>query len=250
MPLSRLVQQLSVRLKVTLIIEDAKALEWAMNHRADIISISWTCAGNTVEQGVGELGLKIQEAAKSSLIFCATGDKGPSAKQSYPGGFVTPFRISSCSISGKPSTNVEEHNTEFYLPAEDLDVDAPEYLRIETKEQAKSSSAATALAAGLATLILTLARFASYGLEDVFPKLEAIDPDTDVGSGYSETFGSRELPPRAQQAEDRVAKLKRRWLCGETWLKSFFLGPRLERLISVEWWRETGEDMENEEGKR
>ena len=203
---------LNAVLKVTLelMIEDTKALDWAMSHRADIICISWTCAEDEDEQIVMKFSQKIQEAAKYSLIFCATGDKGLTSEKSYPAGFPTPFKISSCSIDGQPSTQAEKKNTEFYLPTEGLDVVPPEYLNMEEMLPANGSSAATALAAGLATLILTLARFASYGPEGEPSEPEAIDSDAEVRSAYSEPFSSRTLPFPAQQAEKQVEQLKQR----------------------------------------
>lgn len=209
MPLSRFVQRLGTVI-LTLTNVDTKALEWAMAHKADIICMSWTCAGDVTEYDVGELETKIQEAAKNSLIFCTTGDKGSSAKPSYPAGFANSFSISSCSISGEPSANVEKENTEFYLPAENLDVVLPAYLNIKSNVPENRSSVATALAAGLATLVLTLARFAYHGLKDKSLDPEPVDSDTEVKSDISDSYSSGRLSPQFQQAEDQVVHLKKR----------------------------------------
>ena len=182
-----------------------------MRHEADIICISWTCAENLDDNDIGKLETKIQKAAKNSLIFCATGDKGPFAERSYPAGFSVPIKICSCSISGMPSRNAESQNADFYVPAEDLDVPVPRYLNLGAKGAAQGSSAATAIAAGLATLILSLARFAYYGLDDESSEYEAIDSDnSDFKYNYSESFSSRKSPPQVQHAEERVAQLKKR----------------------------------------
>ena len=139
-----------------------------MSHKVDVICISWTCPDNLEDDNddFGNLESKIQDAAQNSLIFCATGDKGPSAKKSYPAGFKTTFKISNCSINGLPSKDAEVQNTEFYVPAEDLATAVPGYLKRGKIETAGGSSAATAIAAGLASLVLSLARLVYYRLED------------------------------------------------------------------------------------
>ena len=178
-----------------------------MSHKADVICISWTCAEDLDDKDSGDLETEIQEAAKNSLIFCATGDKGPTAKESYPAGFKTPFKICSCSISGQPSNNAETKNAEFYLPAEDLNVAIPKYLNQGDKGAADGSSAATAIAAGLATLLLSLARFAYYRLEDGYSISEADDQDN---SGIMDDYPDRWGRAEVQRAEDQVANLKKR----------------------------------------
>jgi len=162
-----------------------------MNQQVDIICISWTCAKDLDEESQERLERKIQEAGGKSLIFCATGDKGPSAKESYPAAFPSPFKICSCSVSGQPSANAEIDNTEFYIPAEELYVDLPQYLNQGKKGSADGSSAATAVAAGLAALILSLARFAFHSNRDASSLLL----DDDTGSG-DDTFDTTSLGGR------------------------------------------------------
>ena len=183
-----------------------------MKHEADVICISWTCSGDVDDNDFGNLETKIQEASRNSLIFCATGDKGPSAKESYPAGFKTTFKICSCSINGLPSHNAEVYNTEFYVPAEKIDVAVPRYLSLGDSEVADGSSAATALAAGLATLILSLARFAYYGLQDSSSasEIDGYDNDDIESDYFQQSPRARALLPHVQLAEDRVTHLKKR----------------------------------------
>ena len=184
-----------------------------MGHQVDVICISWTCAEDLDDNDFDRLDDMILKAANNSLIFCATGDKGPSAKESYPAGFKNAFKICSCSISGQPSHNAEVDNTEFFVPAENLDVALPKYLNPGDKGKPDGSSAATAIAAGLATLVLSLARFANYGLEDDSSAPETDDSDnSDIKSDYSEHISSPTLLPHVQQAESRVLQLKRRFI--------------------------------------
>jgi len=107
-----------------------------------------------------------------SLIFCAKGDNGPSVEESFPAAFPSPFGICSCSVSGIPSASAETNHAEFLVPAEELCVDIPQYLDQGGKDSADGSSAATAVAAGLAALIISLARFAFYSVEDTTSESE------------------------------------------------------------------------------
>ncbi len=171
----------------------SQALDWAMNQEADIICISWTCAKDLDEDDYTNLENKISDAGGKCLIFCATGDNGPSAEKSFPAAFPSPFSICSCSITGIPSANAEIENSEFFVPAEELFVEIPQYLNQGRNDSANGSSAATAVAAGLAALILSLARFAFHNGQD-----------TAQGSGD-------DVPkPDDHDLEETVSRLKRR----------------------------------------
>ena len=108
-----------------------------------------------------ELEAKIRKASGESLIFCATGDNGPGAAMSYPAGFDNTFKIGNCSIVGKELDDTEIKHTEFHVPAQDLAVRVPKYIKKDGKDTAEGSSAATAVAAGLAALVLSLSCFAT-----------------------------------------------------------------------------------------
>ena len=150
----------------------------------DVICISWTCSDKLTNADKSRLEKKIiQDAGRDSVVFCATGDKGPSTKQkSYPAGFASPFEICNCSIAGDPSANAEPQHSDFILPAENLLVDVPKYLNKDGNEMASGSSAATAVAAGLVALILTLASFAFYPEEQRSSDADGDWPKPDMRS--------------------------------------------------------------------
>ena len=149
---------------------------------------------------INKLEKKIHEAAQNSLIFCTTGDNGASAKTSYPAGFKSPFKICSCAINGRPSANAESEQAEFYLPAENLDIKIPKYVNQSQQRVSGDSSAATAIAAGLAALILALVRFAYHSPDDEYPELETIDSNaSDALSDYSDHLSPRRAPCNTEQ---------------------------------------------------
>ena len=114
-----------------------------------------------------DLEAKISEAGAKCLIFCATGDKGPAAREPLPAGFAEPFSISNCSIVGNHLDQTEIKHTEFLLPALNLSAKVPKYIKRDGEDTVEGSSAATAVAVGLASLVLSLVWFASSQLEQV-----------------------------------------------------------------------------------
>ncbi|KAH0562627.1 hypothetical protein GP486_002690 [Trichoglossum hirsutum] len=140
----------------------AEAISWAMDQDVDIISMSWTLSDKASEEPrmrdiVSEAILDVRRR----LVFSAVGDKGTNAEYSYPADFQSVIGISTTSISGVDPPTAESNKAKFSLPGEDLETPMPSYLG-QGLGKVKGSSAATALAAGLASLILTLVRFAFY----------------------------------------------------------------------------------------
>ena len=133
-----------------------------MNEQVDIISISWTCPKDPGPDQLEDLRTKINEASQKSLVFCATGDNGPNAEKSYPAGFPNAFGVSSCALNGTPPAYAEPQNAQFTIPAEGIEVQLPPHLKDLGNGSTGGSSAATAVAAGLASLILVCARFAYH----------------------------------------------------------------------------------------
>lgn len=135
-------------------------MKWAVKNEVDIISISWT--------GPKEVNKDLQDALKTEirtavitagiLVFCATGDQGQDAMSSYPASYEETISIASTTRQGVSSPRTEEGNASFLLPTEGIETKTPDYL--PPSAELKGSSAATAVASGLASLILTCARFA------------------------------------------------------------------------------------------
>jgi hypothetical protein len=157
-----------------------QALEWAIHEEVDIINISCTVSDESMKNKKlkGNLEDAIRTASNRSLIYCATADGGPEAIKSYPAGFDNAGAIAICTATqdGNTLDSAEMQNKpKWLLPGERLMVHAPKYLNPTGKETAGGSSSATALASGLASLILTLVRFSSYQEEDSDDEVDSHD---------------------------------------------------------------------------
>lgn len=107
-------------------------------------------------QHILEGQLKVAVAAASSkgiLMFCSTGDQGKCANDYiYPACLPNVFKIGAAKPSGNDWDWTEDSH--FTFPGEDLKVEIPSYIGSGEDSRASGSFLATALASGLAALIL------------------------------------------------------------------------------------------------
>lgn len=144
----------------------ARAIEDAIIRDADIISMSWTIrtmvtpsTGNTKEDvSVTALRNAIKKAtAKGILMFCSASDNlQQTSSDSLPFSQASNhiFRVGAAGLTGQRDGATEEHETiSWFLPgkqvAEDFNPRSTEILQYHD-----GSSVATALAAGLASLVI------------------------------------------------------------------------------------------------
>ncbi|KAG0131236.1 hypothetical protein HOY82DRAFT_560245 [Tuber indicum] len=134
-----------------------KAINWAVDHKVDIISMSWTIERTEDNKTVLDKGLAtaISRAyGERILMFCSTDDQGGLSKDDvYPGCLPGTFKIG----AAKPSGNEGEWTDKgsyYTFPGEDLKVHLPPYLTSDNDKLASGSSLATALASGMAALLL------------------------------------------------------------------------------------------------
>ncbi|KAH6689409.1 hypothetical protein BKA61DRAFT_742753 [Leptodontidium sp. MPI-SDFR-AT-0119] len=156
-----------------------EALDWAIKDRnVDIISISWSYRppdDNDNGPEMREFISKIGEATSNSkLVFCSIDDEHPRHSDSFPANCPGVIKIATTSIVGIDPEYVKGNNANFSLPGEDLETDVPAYLDPKGKRKIKGSSSATALASGLASLILTFTRLALKRSKDGYSD-EAIE---------------------------------------------------------------------------
>lgn len=118
--------------------------------------MSWTFEKTVENQHILEGELKDAVAAASSkniLMFCSTGDQGRCADDHiYPACLPSVFKIGAAKPSGNDRDSTEDSH--FTFPGEDLKVEIPSYISLGEDSRASGSSLATALASGLAALIL------------------------------------------------------------------------------------------------
>lgn len=135
----------------------------------DIISMSWTIEKNEERNeeknekkttALGRLDHALREAAeKNILMFCAARDEGLEQPKAvpYPAASETKriFVIGAASPSGAASTWVNESAVQFLFPGTELRESRPLLMPPELPS-VDGSSSATALASGLAGLLLNI----------------------------------------------------------------------------------------------
>ncbi|KAH6627368.1 hypothetical protein F5144DRAFT_534928 [Chaetomium tenue] len=128
----------------------ANAVDWAIRRNVHIISMSWSLVKvDANKEQIAMLDSKIQEAARKGIImYCAAADQGQygSDLELYPARADTKHvkAVGSARENGAASTSVDPSQVEYLFPGEE----------IEGLGKRKGSSAATALASGLAALVL------------------------------------------------------------------------------------------------
>ncbi|KAF3062822.1 hypothetical protein GL218_09462 [Daldinia childiae] len=131
----------------------AEAVKWAIRENVDIISMSWNIErSRSNEADIDALASQIKIAANRNIImYCAAQDKGQlgnSETEVYPAGSdTTKLRIvGAADPTGHPLNIVDTNKVHYLFPGEVI---------LENDNKAiTGSSAATALAAGTAAMIL------------------------------------------------------------------------------------------------
>jgi hypothetical protein len=145
----------------------AEAVKWAVDCRVDIISMSWTIDGTTAEtQDVDKLDSAIAEAKKQNiLMICSTSDNGSfSSDNYYPAKSTECMRIGAATALGDKCTWVPDQH-DYLLPGKNIPF---KWVRQDgvSSWYESGSSLATALAAGLAGLLLYCDRAVNDGAGD------------------------------------------------------------------------------------
>jgi Subtilase family len=135
-----------------------KAILWAISNKVDIISISWTISRLSDTGMAPELTAAIQKAVGHGiLVFCSISDQVPTITGLLPASCSDDlFRIGAATLSGQVWRWNGAKEVNYILPGTDLEVkigDEPFDDRLEHICES-GSSLATALASGLAALIL------------------------------------------------------------------------------------------------
>ncbi|KAL7621994.1 hypothetical protein AAE478_007495 [Parahypoxylon ruwenzoriense] len=136
----------------------AEAVKWAVFSKVDVISMSWTIKDEAQADG-SSLTEQITEAERAGIVlFCSSDDKGQhnnAQNQLLPSPSNLLKRIGSCNGNGTKSDFVNETEIHYLFPGEQLPV-MQQHWRSKRGELRtdRGSSASTALAAGLASLIL------------------------------------------------------------------------------------------------
>ncbi|KAK4642831.1 hypothetical protein QC761_401030 [Podospora bellae-mahoneyi] len=159
-----------------------QSVDAAVARGVDIISISWTVKKPKKRErdaDLKDLGDAIRRALDAGiLVFCAAGDAGNFSDEEYPYEFDRSriIRIGAATDDGRPwERSGDTHNLDFIFPGcsvvsrhETINSSIPSHFQENT-----GSSVATALAAGLAALVLHVVRLAAIFGENEREKVKS-----------------------------------------------------------------------------
>ncbi|RAH42554.1 S8 family peptidase [Aspergillus brunneoviolaceus CBS 621.78] len=153
----------------------AKAVRAAIDRQAHIISMSWTIERNEQNAAdIRDLEAAIGAAANAGiLMFCAANDQGAALDVSFPAACANTkniFKIGAAEASGAVWKWVgDAAAVDFIFPGHKVVKERPNDAPIDKCQTLTGSSVATAIASGLAALIL-------YCVELSFVQSEAVNP--------------------------------------------------------------------------
>ncbi|KAI8191102.1 hypothetical protein KHU50_000305 [Colletotrichum sp. SAR 10_65] len=138
-----------------------KAIEYAASRNVHIISMSWTTKQptDTEKQRAFEAAMYTAISKKGILVFCAASDQGKAPDMTYPANANNDcFRIGAAEATGAVRATVgDTHRLSYIFPGHNVSMDSGDGTEKEV-EGHSGSSVATALAAGLAALIIECVR--------------------------------------------------------------------------------------------
>ncbi|RSM19133.1 hypothetical protein CDV31_002054 [Fusarium ambrosium] len=151
----------------------AKAVKWATDCGVDIISMSWTiqtAAPNSPE--MEELRAAISNASQQNIImFCSASDQGShNTEASYPGNWNLCLRVGGATFTGEKLMWVED-SVEFWFPGHSAPLRSSD---AKSTVYESGSSVATAMASGLAGVLIYCARLLGGSHQQSFRGQECI----------------------------------------------------------------------------
>lgn len=156
---------------IFLLTTTAQAVRAAIDKKVHIISMSWTIE-STPENAddIHELELAVEAAAKAGiLMFCAANDQGVARDDSYPAassGTKHIFKIGAAEPQGTVWKWVRDPaDVDFIFPGHNVVKERPNDAPLEKCRTLTGSSVATAIASGLAALILYCVQLAALNTQ-------------------------------------------------------------------------------------
>ncbi|KAI0849800.1 hypothetical protein F5Y00DRAFT_234886 [Daldinia vernicosa] len=142
----------------------ARAIRWAILQKVDIISMSFATLDNNPDL---ERACNDADAA-GIVMLCSTHDEGAKIKDAYPASFPSTISITACDEFGSPLRNSQQ-KYDYGILGQDVAAGVVPFL--ESDDRISGSSVATAIAAGLSSLILSCDRIAHPdGTYEVSPR--------------------------------------------------------------------------------
>ncbi|KAI1325407.1 hypothetical protein F5Y16DRAFT_377936 [Xylariaceae sp. FL0255] len=135
-----------------------KAVNAAVAQGVDIISMSWTIEKTDRNSNdIDELKEAISQAAKKNiLMFCSAADQGAYPDEAFPAAtnITSIFKIGAAEASGTVIKQVHQPQVDFIFPGHQVVMDQEDDPKVRKYTALTGSSVATALASGLAAVIL------------------------------------------------------------------------------------------------
>lgn len=151
---------------------DRKALEWVTDvEHVDIVVMCMTYTEEDEE--IAKLIKKAHNDGKGTLFFCSTEDMGKTSRKVYPASMDQTFAISACTRAGKEGETTDP-SANYYFQGEEIHADCLSYWTCQP-EPASGSSVATAIAAGVASLILSCRFYADKERKSKRTRKETIE---------------------------------------------------------------------------
>ncbi|KAK0610020.1 hypothetical protein B0T17DRAFT_585395 [Bombardia bombarda] len=139
----------------------AKAIQWAIEQKVDIISMSFAMLEKS-----DDLEKAIKKAnADGIVLLCSTHDEGSNIGKAWPADFTETLTIAACDEYGKLHRTTEAGSYQYMLQG--LNVAAGVIPFLESTDKISGSSVATAIVAGLSSLIISCIRRANPNQEFV-----------------------------------------------------------------------------------
>jgi hypothetical protein len=203
-----------------------QGIEWAIKQEVDIILMSWTIEENLdSKEGLDKMDAALQLAStKDILLFCAAKDIGGAwnGNPGYPQNCkASVFCVGGATTNGKKSEKVGDQPVDILCPES-----FPDSRSSRTAQEPAGSSIATALAVGVAGLLL-------YCIS-----LSKITRESDVGSDTGDT-------PSRERMELRKYRVMKAVLDSMVDL-SKYLTATMFRIEEVLPFREGGEEILSE----
>ncbi|PTB49646.1 hypothetical protein M431DRAFT_524534 [Trichoderma harzianum CBS 226.95] len=134
-----------------------RAIEWAISRNVDIISMSFAISEKT-----DELEAACNTAAAAGIVLlCSTHDEGLGVSTTYPASFHNTITITACDDYGKVLRPGPPNDTgSFQYKVQGQSVAAGVIPFLDSDDYISGSSVATAITAGLSSLILSCDRIA------------------------------------------------------------------------------------------
>ncbi|KAJ0130183.1 Oxidoreductase BOA1 [Fusarium oxysporum f. sp. albedinis] len=210
------------------------AIKWALQQQVDIINCSFVLYGNN-----NELFQAMEDAdAKGTAIICSTADRGHIQQVVWPAWYNKNKQLSNifptapCNDFGRITEYGTEKTSDYLLPGVDIDASGP---GASLSDPVSGSSVATAMASGIASVIVGCCRLSTqlaanqrpkHCIRTVFESMCALDVVNDSGPRRlvpTRVFPERPPPLTGEKAESDY-DLRSKSLA--TWLKVFFVGKR------------------------